>query len=78
MQLDIYGEVIRTIYKAIVKILIIPIVITGCIESSIATTFPETLEWRLEEMNPFKRAISVPVWRISPTLHVGTEGAPVC
>jgi len=31
MQLDIYGEVVRTICKAVVKILIVPIVITGCI-----------------------------------------------
>lgn len=31
MQLSIYSEVIRTIWKAIVKILIIPIVIVGCL-----------------------------------------------
>ena len=31
MQLSIYSDVIRTIWKAIVKILIIPIVIIGCL-----------------------------------------------
>jgi len=31
MQFDVLGEVVRTIWKVIIKILIIPIVIIGCI-----------------------------------------------
>ena len=46
--------------------------------SSIAITLPEILEWRLAEINPFACAINDPVLTLSPTLTMGSDGAPVC